>query len=557
MQLSKCFSHICICGVFLNLIEILTVTPAFGQETSQAPDPYILSEDLSHQDLSREECIQSLTQESHQIQDSSEEINTQITSLEEQQDDLYLQFQELNQEILELEQGEGESILKAENGMKQAINDLIVYYTENNADFITLSEEEQMKIVLEDVSLQEWQEYVESIQLIIDDKVQERDQVEQEIEAITYDLEMIKDTSQESVDTLDPVYEQCLILPYSTHRLDPESVYFEGSDFQDILIEVDSFLNQLVPKAYSNLKYAHILDTFIAQMNQDKAVISQKNPVIFNDQTLDKYSFAKELSIEDISAFAKHALHSYYETQSIPEYIQDFHDIIGTKHQQFTYFYSLNSDAFRLLKSLLQDSLNMNQWISEEHIQHIQQIQDKYQVKLVIFDSESRQWQATKENLNGFEEIYDQYDFESILTDIRQNKDDSNLTEPSKISNQHKHTDLKNKKDSLDNKPHNLADKMMTHMHESRVKNLEPPKKHRISDKKKKQSAKSKPSKNKAKDKNIKLPTTGETMYITYIAITLLVIGSILMTYSHIRNRQERKEIQQQQKEQDTYSNHL
>lgn len=545
MKLLNRFCHIFICGIFLCITTSVDFDIAFCQD--HTPDPYILTEDISHNIPEKDECLKNLTQAPPY---TSEKDQQTYEDLQEDIDVLYDHFEKLNEEIRLLEEGELDSITYAEQRMKTAIDDLFTFYVENDDEFSNLSQEKQMQILMEDKVLIEWQQYLENIQQAIAEKVQERDQVESEIQQLSYDISLLQDSANREMNELDTIYESCLILPYSTEKMDINHIYFENTQFSEVMVELDTYLQNLVPKAYRHIKYQHILDVFIEQINQKEETLLQKNPLVFDKEALKKYQFSKELVLKDIQNLAQQALYQYYDNESIPQYVQYFHDVIQTKHQQFSYFYQINNDGFEYLKQLLCDTLNMNQWISDNHIEHIKSIQEKYQVKLVLFNSENRQWQPVDTGKNGFESIYNQYDFESILTDVDQaNKDQSLLsqTNPQQKANDQRDSNEKKTKEPKEQKTedkapsiaNNLSDKMINHMKESRVKNLEPPKKHIVNHEK--SPKKSKKKTHPSKDKNMTLPTTGERKHITYIAIILLLIGLLLTFYNIYKNRKEKE----------------
>lgn len=533
MKICKHYCHFLLGGIFLScqLVEPYLCIHGFAQE---APQPYIYAEELPQAALSRDQCLKALTERTIEMESNTQET---LARLEEELNQAYQAFELLNQEIADLESGEDQSLQQGQEGLKEMINEVYAQYQTEYEGFNDLTEDQQMDLILQEEGILEWQTYLEDIELAIQTKVSQRDQVEKSIEKYQYDLEHLYDSEETTSRDTSHVYDACKVLPYSVDMIPPQDIFFESQTIEDIIVETNHYMQELIPKAYQSVSYRQILDEFIDKLNHPDDLITGKNPIRLDPDTLTTYTFAKTLSQHELQSFSQQALLQYFEDQSVGNYLQNFHHMIDAKHQQFQYFYAINHDSFEKLKQSLCQIMNDHQWVSDTDIAHIKALHESYQVKLIIFDPQQKQWQPVEEGSNGYEEEYQDYDFESILSQVR---DDN--PKPTKLSDT-----SPNKKSAVSDKDSHskgkdLADKLMTRRDASRVKNLEPPKGHKVSPHSSKTKSNPHDKDKSKKEGAMKLPTTGEKRRWTYLAIGLLVIGLGLFLYNLYQERQEKSD---------------
>lgn len=395
---------------------------------SSAPEPYQVTMNLIQEPVSQEACILLLTTGNTEAETNT--VSDQILSNEDRMTALQERYQVINEEIARLESGNENSIATAQANLDQVIEEVYQTYTRDQADFASLSAEEQLALVSQDSQVIEWQSYIDSLNSILQEYIVERSQIEQEYQTLSYDNDNLSETVDRQSQSQAQV-NQCQLYPYSAKvlPLDQLMMNHQATSLSEYLLSVDRYLQILVPTAYRKVRFEDIYQIFdkALSMDQIKSLLQGKESIQLDQTAFDHYQYAKELSLFDIELLAGQAQLSYYQTGKETLYHEAYKNLINLKEAQFNYFYSLNATAFQELKVGLADYLNRNLFTDDASVEAVKSIHDRYQLKLVVFDDQNQTWTIVEGNQSFFSQTYMEKSFK--LSEVAEGASDSSLSD--------------------------------------------------------------------------------------------------------------------------------
>lgn len=527
--MKKTFIHLSLGLSLFNLSSVRILA-------QEAPDPYIVSQSIPNEIIPMEECIAILTNPLNSDGDETASDSMAIIHETEQLlQSLQEQFNQLNAEISQLESGEFESLDWANNQLLVVIEQLFEEYQQTNEDFIYLSEEEQIATISNHNIVIEWQAYMQEITAIINQKIADRDHVELEYSQVNHKYnELLK--AEEDQKEIKKLYNQCQLYAYSAEYHSPDQILLnKESNVSDYLIQLETYLDQIIPKAYRKVNYDDIYQQFNKVLTDQDEMSSNKNRIVVDSLAMQHYAYAKEINLTDIESLSHQALLDYKENQNITDYGDCYRELIQLKENQWSYIYQINQEAFDKIKDELSSFLNQNQYITDTDIQLLSQFQHKYQVKLVFFDDIKQEWILNSTGTSGY---YDQYYYEEFT--IEEAETSEELINPTEIDDWVDDVDELGETsqnrypvDSSNDTLSSLKEQLSNSRNDTQVKDLTVPSSST--------SKVNKPPKTINKSKNIELPSTGEKRPLTIGAILLLLFGLVLILTSSYSKRKKKE----------------
>ena len=526
------------------LILILISYSSNSVRAQEASEPYRLDQGIQNELPSKEACLIQLQGTDSETDDRKLE---QINQLEAEINELGQDFNLLNEEIAALENNSENSISLAEYELNQAIELAYQNLVNNDPEFINLSPEDQEMAVNQDPSVQEWSNYYQDLLVQMDQLVLERDDLESQYNVKLYELQEVKSNDSYQDDN-QAENSQCSLFPYTTEALDSSQILINPNidSLSKYILQLDTIMNHLVPKAYAKLKFQQIHHVFNKFLHQDdlNLILSNKTKVVLDDQALNIYSYAQELNLADIETLAQYAQVDYLSTKNFNNYMEEYRKVINLKEAQFQYFYQINSESFQIIQESFLQYLNQNLLTDETSVREVQKFQNKFQVKLVFFDEINKLWTANPFNHSG---NYDEFYNKDIVAEIEESsetsKEATDLTKENQSnegSNQFSQ-DLdkvspKGDQTSLDQIKANLGSRRAR----EKTKTNKAPVSSRNQTKSNKKSPK---DTNHNESKNLNLPDTGERNIVTRIALILSILGlSLFMLQLRSRRKEKKKQ---------------
>ncbi|MGX7108440.1 hypothetical protein [Facklamia miroungae] len=494
------------------------------------------------------------------INESNSDLQRQFEANQVRMTAINERYQILTKEILAIQEGPSNSLSEANLALEEVIESLYQSFSIQQEDFISLSAEQQLALISQDQTVIEWQAYIEELNQIIDQYVREQADLEAEYQQLLYDNETLSEQLQTSKETI-AQRNQCQLYPYSASAfpIDHDNLQLNTSDLPSLIVSIDDYFKNIVPKAYSKVTFQQIFDLFSQELTLEELnrKLAEKHVVHLDDSNFELYQYAKELSLFDIETLASQSLRDYYASNNQELYHAAFTNLLNLKESQMQYFYIINTELFENIKLLLADFLNSNGLISEEIIEQIKTLHDRYQMKLVLYNENTQTWSA---NLGAHSGYLDEYSAKTLiqthpqaepqpdpLNDSSDHNDSSdqkdNFTTPLKKETKDPGKGLltpNNKKlgagkDQKDNLAY-LKDKLASKPNAKKVNNIAKPtdqEKNKVEDKVNKEGS-------LAKSKL--LPTTGEQKFYLYLAWIMLMIGLIALIINRCLKQHRKKQ---------------
>lgn len=521
-------------------------------------DPFIVTQSINQELVDKDQCYQLIRTHTTAADTSSNEsqlILDEIALLQEALEASQLNYQTLNAEIALLESGEEDSLVFANQQLTEVIELLYYDALENDADFALLSEEEQLSLIAQHEVVLEWQAYINQLQQVINQKVLARDEEETYYYQLTYELENQGRLLEEEKLTQAQL-NQCLLYPYSTSYLAAEQLLLntQSPHLDNFLLEVDHYLQKLVPNAFRKIAYYDIYRMFTLPSDEDTQVIewlANKETTVVDD--LAQYSYAKELNLYDLEVLGNYAKSAYYKQSDLVSLTDSYLSALNIKEAQFHYFYQLNTEIFAELAGQLADYLNLHALTDATSLEKIQTLHNRYQIKLVFYNDATASWSVNDSGQSGYYVRYQDLSLtEAQAIDSKTGnpidpaeggpKEDES-SQDSQSSSRSSLIDLLPLPDETDTPANNgdgldfLKDKL-TNGTNSNVKSDKLPKPGKLDQSKESSSA----SKSNSK---LSLPNTGETARWTLLGTILLVVACVLLLINQIIKRKKREKLEE------------
>lgn len=520
-----------------------TTQSVFATEEGVAVDPYVVTQAINYDVIDPDVCVTLIRSQSDFVDTTSEfsvGLSATIEQTQVEIEQLNIDYQTINNQIAALESGEDQSLEAAKWQLEQVVETLYHDYLETDESFVLLTQEEQLTIIAQHESVIEWQDYMIEIQQLINELIVERDAVETTYYQRTYDLENVV-TQLEAEKSNQAQLNQCLLYPYSMNYLAVDQIMLNQQtvSLNDYLVELDYYLQRLVPSAYRKLSFYDIYRMF-SYVSDDATIttdFSNKQPVHFDEAGLAQYTYAKELSLYDIEIVANNAKAKHLADEDLAALTIDYQNTLDLKAHQFSFFYQINSESFEWVKSQLADYLNQISAYDDVSIELVQTIHNRYQIKLVYFDEVNQYWGPSEGGTTGY---YASYYEAPLLESLKVDRNSGNLvTEADSAFNETPLADEIDSESSFATRPgnENHLDDLKDKLSESPSSNTKP------KSLAKPQELSSKPKeKTPAKSSQLKLPDTGEQQLYLYIGLGFLIIGlSLLFVNQRIRRKKRQK----------------
>lgn len=527
--------------IIISMTLLNLLLNSFGSIFAQeAPDPYIVTQDINYESISLEDCLNILQNPTDESLEA-ESINGTIEEVEAELQLVQAQYNELNNYIALLESGEVDSLDWANSQLLIVIEEVYALQSELDPEFIYLSEEEQLNLVASHESVLEWQAYIQEIQVALNQLIADRNVVEQNYSNLNFTLNELH-ASKENTSQSKAAYNECQLYPYSSEYLSTDQILLNSqTSLNDYLVQIDTYLEKIVAKAYRKVAFEDIYRLYSEQLDQQalENALADKPNIVLDNLAYETYSYAKELSLIDIETLAQYAQRAFIKNNNKDEFIQSYQKVINLKENQWNYIYSINTEAFELIKSELVNYLNSNMHTNEEAVNLVRSIHQRYQVKLVFFDDSSQQWVTNSMSSSGY---YDEY----VQKDISSHALEEALSGESTSEIDSENNDELTLDETLDEVPDNLVvpndhleslkDQLSNVRSNTNIKDLPKPSASNSMNNKNKENKGEKTNKG-----NIELPSTGERKPMTVIAIIILVIGLILL-FTTLRIKRKKRE---------------
>ena len=546
-----------ICSVMMGI-------SAVGVNAQEVPPPYVLTQSIHNVPLDKATCIElirSHTQSSEQDSKHSQQLSSEIDALKKVLDDLTVQINRLKEEIATMESGEGEgSKAYATSQLELAIEEAYHRMTNEDSTFAQLSTEEQTQIIQSDTTVAEWRTYSDELQKVINEKSALLQQKELDHQHVQYEID--NQTSKlEREKSAQIQLNQCLLYPYSMKPYPAEHliVNSQSSNLELLLVELDTHMQRLVPTAYQKVSFADIYHLYDIHRSETEvhSQLEGKQEIRLDDLGRTYYSYARELNLLDIEILANLSLRQYFKNGDLSLHQHNYQDVLAIKEEQFNYFYRINQEAFEKIQALLAEYLNANNLVSDNIIAQIRQFHERYQVKLVLFNDQTKVWQPTHSGSGFYSEMMEQPP--SATTELmpaitatqprtsRASALLSSLREKEQSHSEDKSSTSKDESTSSD-KLKALKDKLARQNSQSKASS---------NSSKQKNSADESPSSSKmstsnsgseveSKDtgKGVSLPSTGEQRIYFWVAIALLVCGLSFLGIDVYLRLKKKKELE-------------
>lgn len=529
---------------FKNMIKKLMIIPIMSNslfvKALEVPQPYMVAATIPGVTLEKEACLVLLRDNPLDFHD--ENIQATIEAIELEMGKVNNDFQVINQEIVYLETESPDSLEVAQDNLGVILEELYLEYSSSDPEFNQLTEQEQELILAEDEYVQSWLTYIHELDQVILNKVAERDQLEAYYQNLQYDLDNLKQ-EETNLQVSKDEYNQCLLYPYSAKKQTVDKVLLNNQlSLNDYLIQIDSYLKEMIAIAYSNVKFEDIYQRFITDLTFEELQASYmtKAPIELTEITLDQYSYARELNLKDIQTIVEFGQYKFQEDQDIETYQALYQQVIDLKESQWQYIYQINEVTFENIKEQLANYLNQTNAVEDRDVELVRGLQQRYQVKLVLYNPIDKKWYVNVGHQSGFLEEYQtkEISLETSRDEIVEDEEETSL--------EARHTQIGN--DGGEELPQDIKNKFFNNMERRGQKELPVPRTLNSNDKNKDEKEKPKPPssvENEAKEREsgqFKLPSTGEQRPFTIIAIVLLVLGIALLAV----NRTTRKKRQDQ-----------
>lgn len=557
-------NRVLLCSLVISLgLSFLSQKPLTITAQSDVVAPFIVTQSINQEVIDRDQCyalIRSHTTAADTSSEESQVILADIDLLQANMEATNLNYQMLNEEISLLEYGEVDSLIFANQQLESVVELLYFDYVENDPEFQLLTEEEQLQQISQHEVVLEWQTYTSQLQQLINEKVVARDEQETIYYQLVYELENQSRLLEEEKWNQSQL-NQCLLYPYSTAYQAVDSLLLNSQveNLDNYLLEVDSFLQKIVPNAFRKIAYYDVYRFFTLPTNDETQTIemlNNKEATLVDETGLEKYSYAKELNLYDLEVLGNYAKSAYLKQPNIDSLTERYIEALNLKEAQFTYFYSINREVFTELASQLANYLNAHQLTDSSSLEKIQTLHNRYQIKLIFLDEASMTWSSNDTGSSGYYSLYRPLSLtqaqavdsktgnpiESGEVPVSDASSELSLEQPSDsksslpfdLSMPDETISTPINSDGLDYLKDKLTDGQYTF---SNVKPSDLPKPSDLS----KSSSLAKP---KATSSKLTLPNTGETAIWTLVGSALLILGLILLLVNQIIKRKRREKLE-------------
>lgn len=522
--------------MMLSILFVFSQFISLPIQANEAPEPYVVTKFITMVPLDRDYSIQ-LIQDAFQYLSSSEQNDSEQESILHQLTVINEEYEQINQEIAQIESGEEGSITAANAELEYVIEVLYEQAVYDYEGFSELSAEDQFLLISENESVLEWQQYINELTAYLNELIVYQADLEAQYNQLQYDYDALQQTTEQIyVDEQD--LNQSLLYPYSMEYLNPDTILLnQEAPLDDYLLQINGYLNQLVPNAYRKVSFDQIYQLFKQQINPEQleSILSSKAPIQIDADTLHYYSYAHELSLQDIETVAQYGLDEYFYNQDMTQFMGRYQEVIQTKEDQFNYFKAINQDSFNTIQTQWVSYLNQMQLNDGETIDKIQNLQNKHQVKFVFFDDVTQTWTANMTGTSGyFDEYYNQTLDPVDYVGKGQAPEGDFTYVPDEEASFEEVEEMNNESPSMLN---NIKDQLVNQPKTSKKNSLPKPSTKPKIAKNPKASSSSSDKENKASS----LPSTGESNWLTYVAIGLGAIGGLLLIYNRYLHYKERK----------------
>lgn len=525
--------------------QFFPLTRSVQAQGLEVPEPYIAANTIPSVAIDKEGCLVLLRES--QPEEATDTIKENLATIEAEINKVKIDYDAVNAEIVRLESGATESLTWAQSELEGVIDVVYQSYSESE-EFTALTEDEQMEWILTDATVISWLDYISELERVIQAKISERTQLENYYLNLNYDLETLKSQENQWRDRKEE-YNQCLLYPYSVASISPDSVMLNNQlELNDYLVQIDQLLKSLIPRTYANVQFQDIYQRFNRPIPAEELEMSYvtKTPIILDPYAFDIYSYAKELNLKDIQTIVEFAQYERNQTGDEGGYGSLYAEVLKLKENQWEYIYSINSDVFELIKTSLAEYLNNNGYVGETDVEFIRGLHQRNQVKLVLYNEGTGSWSTNNGVQTGY---YEDYLMKEITTAIP-DQTTSETSEEEITTVLHTIGDPNvvdgedgTEGDSDDNNSDNsdsIKDKLINPLEPDGGKRLPVPTPVNDLDKAPEEVVTQDAPKESGQ---LKLPSTGETMGLTIVALVLLIIGIILLAYNYWRRVQYRREI--------------
>ncbi|MBG9981944.1 LPXTG cell wall anchor domain-containing protein [Aerococcaceae bacterium DSM 111020] len=515
-----------------SFIITLSSMILFSQNTITAleqPEPYVLTRFITMVPLEKERTIE-LIKSAQTSQTYNEQIAAEEASLLHQMETIQQEYEQLNQTIQQLEYGEQNSLVVANLEMESVIEQLYDQALHEYEGFNELSAEEQLRILSENEAVIEWQNYLNDIQNQLNELISHQKDLENYYYQLQYEYESLNLNQETEID--EQALNQSLMYPYAMDYLNPNTILLnQEASLEDYLVQIHQYLNHFVPDAYRKVRFDQIYEIFQKQMSPDdlNSILANKNAIQFDEESLHYYTYAHELSLQDIETVAQFGLDSYYKTNDLEGFHRLYNQVIQTKEGQYQYFKAINEDAYETLQSQLVSYLNNKEAWNQDAIKKVQNLQSKHQIKLVFFDEDSNQWHKNSTGTSGFYDSY--YNRRLDLSEIVQVDEDQTFT----VGDHDNEVNAFEEDNENNHGLNSLKGKLMGTGSGSSNKLLPKP------NTRPKLNTKGQSSGSSDESTKGRLPNTGESTWLNWVAIGLVVIAIVLLIVNRYIHRREMK----------------
>ncbi|UUX34448.1 LPXTG cell wall anchor domain-containing protein [Fundicoccus culcitae] len=527
---------------YMSLVAFVSFCHLPIKHTVQAAEPFMVSQYIQTENIDRDSCIQLIRYQAS-LSDTqsleSIEIVSQIESIQSELNLINQSYDALNLQINEWYYGEDQSLAYANTQLDYVI-ELIYEEYQLDDSFTQLTTDEQIALIQQHPTVIEWLDYITQIEGLINQAIVERTDLENYYQQLNYNYEIyLHQLDQDKLN--ESQLNQCLLFPYSASKLASEETWLnrQSDSLDDILLQADQMLQKIVPSAYRKVAFADIFRIYnqLYHQSQNSQDDESKMNVYVDASSLQEYTFARELSLKEIDVLANQAYASLQSTQDFEAYRLDYQNILEIKESQLIYWYLINEEAIEQLKVDLANYLTEQGWTSNEAIEKVRTLHQRYQIKLILFDEATQTWMPNDYLTSGYLYDYREMDLNNPQLPFSQQQ-------PIQLESNTPDRQVPELPEANEKLTANL-DEIQDRINRSNQQSYSQqslPKPTSLSTYK--LSNESDETSDNLKNQPIKLPSTGEKRSLTYIAIGLLLLGMVLLLINIIIKRKNKEELE-------------
>ena len=512
----------CLLSIVLSLFSSCFTTAL------EIPEPYILAQTIPNVPVSCDECIIQLRQGEAPVDPQADLRQSMHQAIQE----LSARYDQINEQIYQLESGSSESVTWAQEELSNLLEELYIWYQQNDEEFNSLDQAVQSDKISQDESVMQWVHYIEQLNQQINQLKVEQSDIEVEHQQL---LNQLNEVTQAEItqDDTQTIYNQCLLYPYSVKAYPLEGVMLNSQvPLDQYLSQIDAILKEIVPKAYQVVTYEQIYQAFNTLIDESelKLRLHGKTNMSIDPTAYEPYRYAKELSLADIQTVAEFGQKDYYRTQQLIDYQTLYQRIVHLKGEQWDYFHQINQEIFQALKEQLVNYLNDQSLNKDIDIEQVRKLHQKYQLQLAIYDENSQRWQSVEAG-NGYTT---RFDSRQVLNDTPINSNDISSTTTVESTSQ----------SPMDNHLDQIKERILkeqTLNHPEKPSNSQKPKPQRNAPEVKPNSTQE--TTQRLKNDQVSLPSTGELLSYTLIGLAICLVGGGIVAINYSKRKAYRKKI--------------